>query len=386
MATDNTYGTNVMGTIQPPERVAMGKRSGLTCGRVSIGAMRLPADTDEAVALLRQAIDAGMTYIDTSRGYGDSEIKVGKALKDGYREKVILSTKWAPWVVKIEPDDAPTADCTYKRIRESMSRLDVEYLDFYQVWSVLKPEHFEAAVAPGGMVDGIRRAMGEGLVRHTGMTTHDKPENILDQLDRADWCEAILLSYNIMSQAYGEAIAKAHEKGIATIVMNPVAGGILAEESPILNRTIPGDDLVEVAHRYLKANPTIDTVLCGMTRPSDVTSTLANYAKPPLSDAECRSVERATATLSKEAMSFCTNCGYCKPCPQGLDIPGILGAVYLARLLEAPETGKSRYSWWAQPARKNTASDCTACGKCEERCTQKIPIIDHMRFAAETFD
>ena len=151
--------------------------------------MRLPADNDEAVALLRQAIDSGMTYIDTSRGYGDSEIKVGKALKDGYREKVILSTKWSPWVVKIEKDDTPSAACTYKRICESMERLDVDYLDFYQVWSVMKPENFEAAVAPGGMVEGIRRAVDEGLVGHIGMTTHDAPENVSAQLDRADWCE-----------------------------------------------------------------------------------------------------------------------------------------------------------------------------------------------------
>ena len=196
----------------------------------------------------------------------------------------------------------------------------------------------------------------------------------------------MLFSYNVMNQAYGDVIAKAHDLGIATLVMNPVAGGILAEDSPILKQTIPGDDLVGVAHRYLKANPAIDTILCGMTRPADVTSTLANYAKPPLSPDECRAIEQATAKLSKESFRFCTSCGYCQPCPEGLNIPGILNAVYLARLLEAPETGRNRYSWWAQESRKNTASHCSACGQCEKKCTQKLPIIDHMKFAARTFD
>ena len=82
-----------------------GKRSGFTVPRANIGGMRLPADTGQAVALVRHAIDSGMKYIDTSRGYGDSEVKIGKALKDGYRQKVILSTKWSPWIKKIEESD-----------------------------------------------------------------------------------------------------------------------------------------------------------------------------------------------------------------------------------------------------------------------------------------
>ena len=104
--------------IRQTKLIDFGRRSGLKVHPVSIGAMRLPEDVEEAVSLLRQAIDIGMIYIDTSRGYGDSEIKVGKALKDGYREKVILSTKCSPWIKKVEPDDDTSADCTYKRIVE----------------------------------------------------------------------------------------------------------------------------------------------------------------------------------------------------------------------------------------------------------------------------
>ncbi len=373
-------------TVTQTECVDFGRRSGLRCHRVSIGAMRLPADEDEAVRLMRQAIDAGMIYIDTSRGYGDSEIKVGKSLKNGYREKVILSTKWSPWVTKIEENDDSSADCTYKRILESMERLDVTYLDFYQVWSVMSPTHYEQATAKGGMLDGIRRAMDEGLVKHVGLTTHDTPENVSRYIDEADWCEAILLTYNIVDQTYQDVIAKARDKGIATIVMNPLAGGLLAEDSSVLKKAFPCDSLVELGHRYLSADPNVDTIICGISKPLDIVNTLENYRKPPLPGHERKSIEDAAAKLSKEGMGFCSDCGYCMPCPQGLQIPGIMHAVYLARLLDGPEAGKCRYSWIAIPEAHTTASYCTQCGECEEKCTQKLDIMEQMRYAAKEFD
>jgi hypothetical protein len=92
-----------------------GKRSGLKVPRVNIGGMRFPQDMDTAVALIRHAIDSGMRYIDTSRGYGDSELKLARALKNGYREKVILSTKWSPWAMRVADSDTASADCMMSR-------------------------------------------------------------------------------------------------------------------------------------------------------------------------------------------------------------------------------------------------------------------------------
>ena len=102
-------------TFTQTKKVDFGQRSGIEVFPVSIGAMRLPEE-EKATPLIRQAIDAGMIYIDTSRGYGDSEIKLGKALKDGYRDKVFLSTKCSPWIKKLEPTDDTSAECTYKNI------------------------------------------------------------------------------------------------------------------------------------------------------------------------------------------------------------------------------------------------------------------------------
>ena len=118
------------------DKITFGARSGLEVNPVSIGAMRLPDDVIESVELIRNAIDSGLVYIDTCRCYGESEFKLGKALKDGYREKVILSTKSSPWNRKIQDSDDGSAESIIRRIQESLVRLDVEYLDFYQICSL----------------------------------------------------------------------------------------------------------------------------------------------------------------------------------------------------------------------------------------------------------
>ena len=371
--------------------VDFGKRSGLKVYPVSMGAMRLPEEK-KAIPLIRQGIDAGMVYIDTSRGYGDSEIKLAKALKDGYREKVILSTKWSAWNVKIEADDDTSADCTYKRILESIQRLDVEYLDFYQIWSIFGPEQYKQCTEKGGMLDGIFRAMNEGLVKHTGFTTHDKPENISRYIDEADWCEAILFTHNILNTSYKEVIAKAHEKGIATIVMNPIAGGLLAEDSPVLMqaaKVIPGaEDLVEVAHRYLAGDENIDTILCGITKPYDITSTIENYSKKPLTADKRNAVDSAMKKLTKESFGFCTGCKYCMPCAQNIDIPQMMHVAYLQDMLQVPRSAENSYNWLVNEkneSRSTTPNECTACGECEEKCTQKIKIPEIMKSLADKF-
>ncbi|MFA6186261.1 MAG: aldo/keto reductase [Phycisphaerae bacterium] len=371
--------------------VDFGKRSGLKVHPVSIGGMRLP-DEEQAIPLLRQAIDAGMIYIDTSRGYADSEIKIGKALKNGYREKVILSTKCSPWVMKIEPDDDTSADCTYKRIIESMRRLDVDYLDFYQLWNIGSEEQYRLATQKGGMLDGIFRAMKEGLVKHTGFTTHDKPENISRYIDQADWCESILFTYNMLDRTYEDVIAKAHEKGIATIVMNPIAGGLFTQDSPpiknAVKKALGTEDLVEAAHRWLKTNKNIDTIICGINKLSDITSTIENYEKPVLTAEQMRRFNAELVKISKQNSGFCVNCRYCLPCPAGINIPDFMQAAYFSEFLKLSDKAGNIYHWQMNPISQSQSADpgkCVECGKCEQKCTQKIKIIQMLKTLKSKF-
>ncbi len=378
--------------IRQRRTVDFGKRSGLKVHPVSIGAMRLPENFDEAVALLRQAIDAGMVYIDTSRGYGDSELKIARALKNGYRDKVILSTKWCPWNLKVEPTDDASAECEYKRIIESLQRLDVSCLDFYQLWSINNNEQWKQATCRGGMLDGIFRAKKEGLVRHIGFTIHDTPANISRYIDEADWCEAILFTYNLLNRTYEDVIAKAHEKGIATIVMNPLCGGVLGQDSLQLKKAVEnavGDvGVVEAAHRWLKTNKSIDTILCGINKPSDITVTIENYDKADFTAEQMQRLNAEFDKISNKNAGCCVDCKYCLPCPKNIYIPGFMQAAYFSEFLKVDGKPRNMYNWQLNAnntMRSADPSECIECGKCQERCTQKIKIIDTLKILKKKF-
>jgi len=364
------------------ELIDFGTRSGFQIPRANIGAMRLPADHDEAVALIRHAIDSGMRYIDTSRGYGESEIKIGKALKDGYREKVILSTKWAPWIKMIEDTDDTSADCIRKRIEESMKRLDVEYLDYYQVWNINNRVNYGKATASGGMVDGIRKAIDEKLVGHTGFTTHDTPENIISYIEETDWCEIILFTYNLLNRRYADAIAAAHARGIGTITMNPVGGGKLGEPSAKflgLARSVGAAKVPELAMRFNLSNPDVTTIISGISCTRDVDEAVAAAKAPVFTDEQMATITQFLDGVAQEKDTFCTGCKYCMPCPQDINIAAVMSCVYDHRFLGFREDAKKRYA----RIKENKADACVACGECEEKCTQKIKIVEEMKYARE---
>jgi uncharacterized protein len=361
-----------------------GKRCGFNVPAVNIGAMRFPEDDDEAVALIRNAIDSGMTYIDTSRGYGPSEIKLGKALKDGYRDKVILSTKCSPWITKIEETDDTSADCTRRRIEESMARLDVDYLDFYQVWNIDSREHYDMAVAKGGMVDGIRKAMDDGLVGHTGFTTHDSVENILTYVEEADWCEIILFTYNLLNETYAPAIEAAHKNGIGTVIMNPIGGGILTQPSDVLIELagqVGATSVPDLGIRYVLSNPYVDAIISGISNVSDVEACIASGTAPRFSSDQMALIQSRIGSILSSRQAFCTGCRYCLPCPQGIDIPAVMDMVAQQRFWGFEETARGRYAGMTTPK----ADACVTCGECEAKCTQHLGIMEEMGFAANTF-
>ncbi|MDD3117818.1 MAG: aldo/keto reductase [Victivallales bacterium] len=364
----------------------LGTRSGFQVNPVSIGAMRFPTDVVEAVGLIRHAIDCGLVYIDTSRGYGESEFVLGRALKDGYRDKVILSSKCSPWVKKVQDGDDGSAASVRRRIEETLVRLEVDYLDFYQVWNINSPETWATATRRGGMVDGIRAAMAEGLVRHTGFTTHEDPQRLLGYLDRADWAEVILVSYNLLQRDYVAVLARAHELGIGTIVMNPCGGGCLAENSAVmmsLAREVGAASVAELALRYVYSNPDVDTMLCGMTRISDVDDSAAAVARGAFTPAQLETIERFFREHSREKVKFCTGCNYCMPCPAGINIPGIMGLIYKDRVLGLRRSAMAEYRHEWVIGRP--ADQCLKCGACEKKCTQHLGIMAEMAYAHRTY-
>ena len=362
-----------------------GERSGFRIPRANIGGMRLPEDMDEAAALIRHAIDSGMRYIDTSRGYADSELRFAKALKDGYREKVILSTKYAPWSKKPEDFGKGTlADFIRGEIDVQLGRLQVEYLDFYQAWSINKAEHYDMVMKKGGMLEGIRRAMDDGLVRHTGFTTHASVDDLLEWIPQADWAEVILFTYNMLNTSYAPAIACAHEHGIGTIVMNPIGGGKLAPPSPVLlglAHKVEARSVPEMAIRWLMTNDCVDTIISGITKPSDVDDTIAAVEAGPFSDEQMTAIKTFQDKIAPEAAGFCTGCRYCMPCPQEVNIPAIMSCIYEDRYWGLTDWARKRY----QAMKAGKADACVQCGECEEKCTQNLAIMKELEYARDKY-
>ena len=359
-----------------------GTRSGLDASPISIGAMRLPGDTEDAVALIRQAIDAGMRYIDTSRGYGQSEWLLGRALRDGYREKVILSTKWSSWITKIRDTDDQSASSFRRRLEESMARLDVDYLDFYQIWNIHDPKQFQTATAPDGALEALLQAKEEGLIRHLGFTMHDAPEHCIQHMEQAPWCDAILVTYNLMHRLYAPVLEKAKELGIASIVMNPMGGGRFAQESPVLSALaakVGVGSPAELATRFVMSNPNIDTQLCGIAKPSDITDTVAAADLGPLTADQLAIVDAFYNDICEKRQGFCTSCGYCAPCPQGINIPEVMKTLFNMRVLGTGGGSTNMYDHFEAL----NAGSCTSCGACETKCTQSLTIIKEMKEAAE---
>ncbi len=370
-----------------------GKRSSLEIPRVSIGAMRFPGDTQKAVGLIRHAIDSGMRYIDTSRGYGESEWILGRALRNGYRDRVMLSTKWSPWISKPDAADDTSAACLRRRLEESMQRLGVDRLDFYQVWNIDSREHYDQATAPGGMLEGIMKARKDGLVDHIGFTTHDSIENLLEYIEEVDWCESMLFSYNLLSCTYAPAIKAAHKKGIGTLVMNPVMAGKLAGAATERSELATGSSLGELAAelgavsiadlgiRYILSNPDVDSILCGISKPSDVDDTISSAERPAFTREQMDRIEKFIESMSPDKTGFCTQCGYCKPCPEGIDISAVMSCIEKARYWGMRDGAQMLYGSIRGPK----ADACARCGECEKRCTQHLKIMECMVWAAGAF-
>ncbi len=155
--------------------------------------------------------------------------------------------------------------------------------------------------------------------------------------------------------------------------MNPLAGGLLAQESPVLQKAVFDavgiKNVVEAAHRYLAGDENIDTILCGINKPSDITSTIDNYSKPPLTSQQRKDLEGVMSKMSSKSMGFCTACKYCMPCPEEINIPAMMNIVYLDKFLQMTDRAGRLYERRVNP--DNSPSRCTQCGQCEEKCTQR---------------
>lgn len=352
---------------------------------IGFGAMRMHGkDVAPWAKLVREAAEAGFNYFEASNRYCSytCETKVGEGLKGLPRDAVCISTKSSV-------RECPTAEDARRQIEGSLKKLQVDYVDFYQMWGLTWKEFNESAAKKNGMLAGVRRAMDEGLVRHLGFTCHDKPENMIS-LVRTGEFESMTLPYNVLDRRNEPAIAEAGRLGVGVVVMSPLHGGILGYDSPVLRKMLGGASsrsTAEAAFRFVLSNPNVTCAISGMMNREEVEENRRTATEfTPFSEAERAAVDRALQQLRIDAEKLCTGCRYCMPCPQGVGISEVLRLANASQVYGLTDGSRRDYALfdvdWPYDTFKN-ATCCSECQACLEKCPQKINIPEELKKAHE---
>jgi hypothetical protein len=360
---------------------------GLEISVLGFGCMRLPVldgdmkriDEGTAQAMLRQAIAAGVNYVDTAYPYhgGQSEPFVGRALKDGYRAKVRLATKLPVWLVEAERDWERLLD-------EQLKKLDTDHIDFYLIHA-LNAERWNTVRRFEGL-RALERARRDGRIGHIGFSMHDSLGVFKTIVDGYDW-EFCQIQYNFIDQQFQagtEGLRYAAERRIGVIVMEPLRGGTLAATQPedvqkLWDRS-PGASPADWALRWVWDHPEVVTALSGMGTASQVAENLASAhtAKAGGLDVGALArIEQVRAIYASRVRVPCTTCGYCAPCPNGVTIPEVFSAYNTGSMFGNWKSAAWQYDTFiAGPG--HGADQCLACGECEGKCPQQIPIVEKL--------
>jgi hypothetical protein len=329
-------------------------------------------DREESVRMIRRAFELGVNFIDSAVEYCDSESEsiVGEALK-GWPDRVYVSTK--------NHYRGTDEKAWWKNLENSLLRLDVDCIDLYNIHGVGWKD-FEKWGQQ--ILSWLAKAKDQGLIRHIGCSFHDSAE-ALQKVAATEAFSSIILQYNYLYRDLEPAFEEVAARDIGIIVMGPVGGGQLAEDSAVLRKLIQGaESLAEIALRYVLSNPHVTAAISGMSEIRQVEENCAVGGRSdPLTQEERDNIHVALDRLKGLEKLYCTGCRYCLPCPSGVDIPAIFKAVNKAKVYGLPKAAKEHYGWIM-----GRATHCIACGACETKCPQKIPIRGQMVEAAELFD
>lgn len=360
-------------------------KTGLKVSALGFGAMRLPTssgkldetvDEQEAIRMIRHGFDSGINYIDTAKPYhgGCSEKVVGKALKDGYREKITVATKLPTWAI----DSEKTADRIFD---EQRTNLDIDKIDVYMLHNLQRS--YWSVVQKHKLLDWIAKKKEKGQVGHIGFSFHDDFAFFKEVIDTFDGWEFCQIQYNYVCetvQAGTEGLEYAAKKGLAVIVMEPLLGGVLAQ--PLgkmggLFASAAGKNFhpIDLALRWLWNKPEVSIVLSGMSSFDQVVQNLdiaEHSGIGTLTEEEAAFVAELRNAYDESLPIKCTKCRYCMPCPSGVDIP-LNFEMYNNSVAAGDKTAlfKTLYNAMAADLRSDR---CTRCAQCEEKCPQKLPI------------
>ena len=364
---------------------------------LGFGCMRLPQkdgriDEARATRQIRHAIDSGVNYIDTAWPYhaGESEPFVGRVLADGYRERVKLATKLPAWLVKNRADMDRFLDAQLKKLNTSR-------IDYYLVHS-LNGGSWDG-IAALGVAEFLDRALADGRIGNAGFSYHGMREDFPRVAGAYPWsfCQ---IQYNYLDeelQAGTAGLLDAARKGLAVIVMEPLRGGTLAAAPPpaidaLWSEAERRRTPAEWALRWVWNHPEVTVALSGMNDEAQVEENLriAADARPgSLTAAEAVLIERVGRKYREITKVGCTGCGYCQPCPSGVDIPGCFDSFNAFHTFGKTREARFQYVLRASGVLSGHpayASLCSQCRDCVEKCPQSLPIPDLLEQVVSQFE
>ncbi|NLS91420.1 MAG: aldo/keto reductase [Planctomycetaceae bacterium] len=366
-------------------------KDGKNVSALGFGAMRLPTkgkesavDEPATVEMIRYAIDHGVNYVDTAYVYhgGNSEVVVGKALENGYREKVFLATKLPIFLVE-------KADDFDRFLDEQLHRLQTAHIDFYLLHCLQAP--YWPKMQELGVCDWAERAQADGRIGQFGFSFHDSYDVFRQIVDAYDWsfCQ---IQYNLVNeevQAGTAGLKYAAGKGLPVVVMEPLFGGTLANPPQPVWEIWQESEYrpADVALRWLWDKPEVSLVLSGMTTLEQVKQNIESACRSgvDLLDDEERELVRRVRDKYRELSPIpCTKCGYCLPCPNGVNIPLNFELYNSVTLFKGNTRPLCRNLYHGLPASER-AQACEECGTCEERCPQHLEIGKLLKSVAEEF-
>lgn len=365
------------------------KKNGDRLSVLGFGCMRFPTkggfiDEPRAINMLHTAVEKGINYFDTAYIYhtGKSESLLGKAFGGEYRSRVKIATKLPPYMVsKLEN--------AKKIIETQLNRLQTDYIDYYLLHMLTDKPMFDR-LKDLGVMEYLEELRQEGTIKNIGFSFHGSKTDfeLIVKAYPWDFCQ---IQYNYMdenNQATKSGLELAASLGIPVIVMEPLRGGRLVDNLPkeVLEAFKSYDEKrtpAEWALRWIWNHPQVNVVLSGMSTEEqlDENIKIASSSKEnSLTEEEIRVFEKVKSIMLEKTKVPCTACGYCMPCPYGVNIPGCF-SFYNDKYLLNNKRARWKYmqNLGAMSAKPAYASQCHECGKCESHCPQHIEIRKQLK-------
>ncbi len=365
-------------------------KNGDKLSALGFGLMRLPLksgkiDEERAISQIRYAVDNGVNYLDTAPPYhgGESEKLLGKALQGGYREKVKVATKLSPFMIN-------TAEDMDKMLAMQLSKLQTDHIDYYLLHA-LEAESWKK-LQNINVLKFLEKAKSEGKIVNVGFSFHGSLSTFKEIIAANDWvmCQ---IQYNLLDenlQAGTEGLKFAASQNLAVMVMEPLRGGALAGKLPkevkhIYDKAHTKRSAAEWALRWVWNHPEVTVVLSGMNEEKQVEENLktAETALPnSLSQTEIKILNDVTAAYKCLMKVPCTGCGYCMPCPNGVNIPANFSAYNHYNMFNQKIYARGMYAMsvlGVLDGKKADASLCLNCGLCVKKCPQHIAIPQELK-------